>query len=305
MKCPKCNKDFGEMITLCPLCFIDLDPRNREISPRERRRKRKTERVSSKSKGLLESSLFSLFRKPEKKSAPQPVKKEKRINRGRLDKSNAADYASFEINTGYSLDMPAIPDITSEAVSLISDKTSYSTAGGEGAFGKSLKPSYNLPEPETGPSQGEKAKEHYQKGRTYEKQGRLKEALLEYGQAIIFKPAWPEPYHRAGLILMKNKDYRKALDKFQEVVKLRPDNGDAYYQMGKIYLKENFKDDAEKYFKKALKSNPRLKAAKKELEKLGRMYNKVSSSMEVTCKSCGAFQPARAKFCGNCGGRVK
>ena len=296
------------MITICPLCFIDFNPVVRNVSSRERRKRKKVERVSNKSKGLLESSLFSLFRKPEPAPKIQPVKKEKRKDRDRLDKSKAADYASFEINTGYPVGIPVISDIvTEENPSITSSPLSEDRSAHKPSYeppkppkpSKSLKPSYSPP------SSGEvRAKEHYQKGRTYEQEGRLKEALVEYVQAIGFYPSWTDPYHRAGLIMLKNKDYKSALDKFKEVVKLDPSNADAYYQMGKIYLKENFKDDAAIYFKKALKTNPRLRAAKKELEKLERMYSKVSSSMKIMCKNCGAFQPARAKFCGNCGGKV-
>jgi len=316
MECPKCKQDFGEMITICPVCFVDIEQAFSVSARKDRKAGKAVKKADEKSKGLLESALSSLFNKSEGKPQEKAKKREKKtFDRNRLNKSISADYASFSIDTGYStsLEITSVSMITTPPAPTTYEAPSYEIQSDYSVSQSSLpvpeskaevKPFYKPPSgTDTVVDKEKKANEHYQRARNYEQQNRLKEALLEYGQAIAFKPQWSEPYFRAALILIKNKDYSKALENLNEVVKLRPNDADAYYQIGKIYLNKNIKEDAARYFKIALKNNPRLKAAQTELENI---YQKASSAVQqVNCKNCGAFQPARAKFCGNCGGRVQ
>jgi len=316
MECPKCKQEYGDMITICPMCFIEIV---QPVSPSATRNRRgKKERPSdsdSKSKGLLGSSFSNWFGKP---AAQEPVvKQEKRRSHDhKFTKSSAADYASFSIDTGVK-EMPEVESfqITSPAQSFTSEPINLMT---DGSFSDKSEPvdgpaetmvpssapppTYEAPNRGTAtrgsPSREQLAQEHYRKGYEYEKQNRLKEALAEYGQAIAFNPKWPEPYYRCGLILVKNKDYNTALQKLHDAVKLDPANADAHYQIGKIYVDRNFKEDAEKYLKLAVKNNPKLTAAKNLLENL---YGKVSSATQKPCPKCNSLQSNRAKFCGNCG----
>lgn len=349
MNCPKCNKDYGELITICPDCFIEIDQRSytdRSKEHHQHKRRKITESVNSKSKGLLQSALSGLFGSKNKQE--DVFLSQKRDKKNDMSKSGGGAYSTFSISTSsipiFSLDNPPIPEIiipdfrpesinietgitsekTSQSIMIereIPEKASISsdsfvkTKGVQDipdiqtTFSKPDMAPYKAPIAElkknietTISQKNEKATEHYEKGRNYEKQNKFKEALAEYGTAIVFKPDWAEPYYRAGLILARIKNYNEAYEKLKQVIKINPNNSEAYYQLGKISLQRNIKEDAEKYFKIALQNNPKLSAAKTELEKI---YNKATGAIQVRCQNCGAFQPGRAKFCGNCGGKVK
>ncbi|MEQ8172263.1 MAG: tetratricopeptide repeat protein [Candidatus Eremiobacterota bacterium] len=319
MECPKCKQEYGEMITICPMCFIEIaQPVSPSITRNRKGKKEIPADSDSKSKGLLASSFSSWFGGRTKEAAPVVKQEKKRGHEHKFTKSSAADYASFSIDTGVT-EMPGVEtfQIMSPSQSFITDPVNLIT---DGSFSDKSEPAimdnsvetmvpssvpaptYEAPVRGTAtrgsPSRDQLAQEHYRKGYEYEKQNRLKEALAEYGQAVAFNPKWPEPYYRCGLILVKNKDYNTALQKLLEAVKLDPANADAHYQIGKIYVDRNFKDDAEKYLKLAVSKNPKLTAAKNLLENL---YGKVASVTQKSCPKCNSLQSNRAKFCGNCG----
>lgn len=331
MECPKCKQDYGEMITICPICFIEINQTVKVPAARDRRPKKEREtRSDSKSKGLLSSSFSSWFGKSTPQEPVAPVKEKRKVHEHRFSKSSTSDYSYFSIDQGVmetggvtpSQDFIASQSFTTEPEaftsdimtgdSLFSDRSEPSIMDGTSETMLSSAPSltsqpvpppkYEMPKTSVAtkgsPSREQLAQEHYRKGYEYEKQNRLKEALSEYGQAIAFNPKWPEAYYRCGLILVKNKDYNTALQKLHDAVKLDPSNADAHYQIGKIYVDRNFKDDAEKYLKLAIKNNPKLTAAKNLLNNL---CEKVSSVTQKTCPKCNSLQSNRAKFCGNCG----
>jgi tetratricopeptide (TPR) repeat protein len=344
MECPKCKQDYGEMITICPLCFIEIVPPAQYSTSRDRRtKKERDERSDSKSKGLLGNALSGWFGKSTSQES-QPIQEKVKRRERDFSKSSAADYASFSIGTSvtetpgvmtshevtttsgdktsnevtFTQNFSSVPPFSGSSANIIttdSDFFNKTDVAADGpitldsftpATGPSSSLSYELPKPAKkgspsqlpAPSREQLAQEHYRKGYEYEKQNRLKEALVEYGQSVYFNPKWPEPYYRWGLILIKNKDYNTALQKLHEVVKLEPGNADASYQLGKIYIDKNLKEDGEKYLKLALQNNPKLTAAKNLLESI---YRKVSSVTQKNCVKCGTPQNTKAKFCGNCG----
>lgn len=319
MECPKCKQEYGEMITICPMCFIEIGQPVSPSTTRDRRgKKERTADSDSKSKGLLSSSFSSWFGAKTQEPASVVKQEKKRSHEHKFTKSSAADYASFSIDTGVT-EMPGVEtfQITSPSQSFINEPVnimtddSFSDKGEPTIMDKPVEtmvpssvpaPTYEAPVRGTAtrgsPSREQLSQEHYNKGYEYEKQNRLKEALAEYGQSIAFNPKWPEPYYRSGLILVKNKDYNTALQKFHDAIKLNPGNADAHYQIGKIYVDRNLKDDAEKYLKLAVSKNPKLTAAKNLLENL---YGKVASVTQKPCPKCNSLQSNRAKFCGNCG----
>ena len=323
------------MITICPLCFIEIGQPAAPVTVRDRRpRKEKSTVSDSKSKGLLSSSFSNWFGKSTPQE-PLPVKEKERRkgHEHRFSKSSTSDYSYFSIDQGVtesvgvtpSQDFIASQSFTTEpeaftsdimtTETLFSDKSEPSIMDGMDGSAETMvssaplltpppvpPPAYERPGTQMAtrgsPSRDQMAQEHYRKGYEYEKQNRLKEALAEYGQAIAFNPKWPEAYYRCGLILVKNKDYNTALQKLHDAVKLDPSNADAHYQIGKIYIDRNFKDEAEKYLKLAIKNNPKLSAAKSLLDNL---YGKISSATQKSCPKCASMQSNRAKFCGNCG----
>jgi tetratricopeptide (TPR) repeat protein len=65
-----------------------------------------------------------------------------------------------------------------------------------------------------------------------EQQGKLREALVLYGQAIAVS-AEPEPlYLHAGKLRYNLGQYRRALANFQVALERKPDNGPAYNGIG-------------------------------------------------------------------------
>jgi tetratricopeptide (TPR) repeat protein len=65
-----------------------------------------------------------------------------------------------------------------------------------------------------------------------ERQGRLREALALYGQAIVVSAAPAELYLHAGKLRYNLGQYRRALANFQAALERKPGNGPAYGGIG-------------------------------------------------------------------------
>ena len=162
---------------------------------------------------------------------------------------------------------------------------------------------------ETFTSQPELQSLHYHLGLQFSSRNKYSEAKGEYLKALKFKPGIPAIYKNLGLIYFNSKNYRRAerayrkalqLDpgyttvmaklalslaaqkkytsaekKFKQAIRAEPSNADHHLNLGHFYfyLKKNYRG-AKRSYQKALKFNPRLTKAKKNLKSINRKFRK-------------------------------
>ena len=96
--------------------------------------------------------------------------------------------------------------------------------------------------------------EHLNLGVTYEKQGELENALKEYKVA---SKKLPLAYLYMGNVYFQKKEYEDAEFYYKRAIKKNPENADAYNNLAWLfYTKREQLDEAEKLALKAIELNP-------------------------------------------------
>lgn len=90
------------------------------------------------------------------------------------------------------------------------------------------------------------------------------------GSAANIDKYLEQAYFYKAKVLIKQKNYMQADKSLKESIKIAPLMSDTYVLLGRVSNKMNKREDAKKYFKKALKLNPGSKEAKEELFNLGK-----------------------------------
>jgi tetratricopeptide (TPR) repeat protein len=73
----------------------------------------------------------------------------------------------------------------------------------------------------------------------------------------------------SGFLLLKEKKPAEAEAEYRRAVSLAPENGSAHWRLGRVLERGGKKDDARASYKEALRLDPALEGAKKDLERLG------------------------------------
>lgn len=73
----------------------------------------------------------------------------------------------------------------------------------------------------------------------------------------------------SGFILLKEKKPAEAEAEYRRAVSLAPENGSAHWRLGRVLERGGKKDDARASYKEALRLDPTLEGAKRDLERLG------------------------------------
>ena len=112
-----------------------------------------------------------------------------------------------------------------------------------------------------------RAHEYVASGDRYVSRQQLKEAVIEYGNAVKVQPAWAEAhYKRRRAYLSLNDPYHA----YQSYAALKRDSGsvEGQYLAGLAALAEQRPDDAELAFEQVVALNPRAAAAHRQLARL-------------------------------------
>src|SRR5215813_7628458 len=77
---------------------------------------------------------------------------------------------------------------------------------------------------------------YLKKGRDYISQAKVKEAVIEFRNALKADPGSPDGHYELGLALLKVGDYGNAVREFNRAAELKPDMMAPRYQLANLYV---------------------------------------------------------------------
>jgi tetratricopeptide (TPR) repeat protein len=116
-------------------------------------------------------------------------------------------------------------------------------------------------------------------GESLAKQGRHRDAILEYRLALARRPDLPGIHYQIGLLYWVNEPSREgedaALREFEEELKINPYHPWSEYRLGQVYRKRKEASEADSHFRRAIALDntlaPALLALASELEAQGNL----------------------------------
>jgi tetratricopeptide (TPR) repeat protein len=101
-----------------------------------------------------------------------------------------------------------------------------------------------------------KARPHNNLGVALSAEGKIKEAIDHYNQALRITPDYAGVYNNRGNAYAKLGQYKLAFEDYNQAIRLKPDYADAYYNWGYAYDKLNQYQLAIEYYNQAIRLNP-------------------------------------------------
>lgn len=96
------------------------------------------------------------------------------------------------------------------------------------------------------------ASAHYNLGLIYRKQSRIKEAIGEYKKAIRIEPNYVEAHCNLGAAFYIEDQIEEAIEEYEKAITLKHDHAPSYYNLGLAYKKKGRIEKAIFHFKRAL-----------------------------------------------------
>jgi protein O-mannosyl-transferase len=95
------------------------------------------------------------------------------------------------------------------------------------------------------------------------REGRYKESVEPFNEAIRLKPDYPEPYNNLGSFFADRGQFDRATSYFEKALELKPFYGNVYFNIGVMLQEQGKLDEALRHYEKALSfhsfhSNPAL-----------------------------------------------
>jgi tetratricopeptide (TPR) repeat protein len=118
------------------------------------------------------------------------------------------------------------------------------------------------------PETEQNAQDHFILATTYERLGKLPEAVREYQTALEYDPEFAGAFNNLGIIYGQIGKPQLAAEQFNEAIGLDPNYDKAYFNLGVIYQQADSLDKAEQVYLRALQINPQYEAARLNLGKL-------------------------------------
>jgi len=103
-----------------------------------------------------------------------------------------------------------------------------------------------------------KARVYNNRGNAYDGKGLVKQAIIDYTQAIALKPDFAEAYNNRGDSYCKLGDLNQAVSDFNKAIALKPDFAEAYNNRGVVYKNQGNLLLALADYSKAIEINPYL-----------------------------------------------
>lgn len=115
---------------------------------------------------------------------------------------------------------------------------------------------------------------HYNLGNHLARQGRIKEAIDRYSDALKVKPDYSEAHNNLGALLAHKGDIDEAISHLSEALRIDPKNPRAHFNLGIALEKQGNLEQAIVHFSEALRIRPSYTKAQFYLERLLRLNNK-------------------------------
>lgn len=110
-----------------------------------------------------------------------------------------------------------------------------------------------------------------QLGISLRKQGRWKDAIIEYKRAIKISPEDENLYYNVGMAFAEGGDFLQAKANLLKAIDLNPDvpraSPNIAYNFGAVFLQSKDRERAAQYFQMALELRPNFQAAQDGLKR--------------------------------------
>ncbi len=114
----------------------------------------------------------------------------------------------------------------------------------------------------------EQANAQYRLGLSKLRDGKLKDAFIQFNKTMELNPSDKRPYNALGLVYLYLEEYDNAERTFQKAIKIDPNFSEAYNNLGVIYTRLRLWDKSAKAFRKALE-NPFYESSEQAYYNLG------------------------------------
>ena len=115
------------------------------------------------------------------------------------------------------------------------------------------------PEQPAEPSKSERTQDAqalYERGESFRKLGRLKDAKRFYEEALKLDSRHVDALNNLGVVYLHDKEYSSAQRNFEAVTRIKPDDADSYYNLACLHAIKGEKKQGLTYLKKAISLNP-------------------------------------------------
>ncbi len=100
------------------------------------------------------------------------------------------------------------------------------------------------------------AQTYFRRGREYQKQKKLGEAILEFKEAVRIKPDYACAHCRLGMVYNSKNEYDLAIAAYKKAIEIKPDCAEARYNLGNSYRRKGELDDAISTYSEAIRLKP-------------------------------------------------
>ena len=101
-----------------------------------------------------------------------------------------------------------------------------------------------------------KARPHYNLGFVVAEQGRFKEAIGHYSEAVRIKPDYVKALNNLGFALAKQGSFRQAITHYSRALQIEPDYARAHNNLGIALVAEGRLEEAIHHFSRTLEIEP-------------------------------------------------
>ena len=114
---------------------------------------------------------------------------------------------------------------------------------------------------------------YHNRGIAHGKLQEYREAVSDFSRAIALDSAYATAYGGRGFAYYGLEDYMKAASDFSKAISLNPSYAEAYYGRGNVYMCMGQYEEALRDYERALQFNPRLEAARENRDRILQAMN--------------------------------